>query len=464
MRRVRTRYRAVIQSTTGGAAGTGVHALAGVGIALVRYPSAKERKRPMRRGAHLVRDKHVKMAVVLVFIAFLLALGSAGLAPARAQEGAPGGTPEAGASGPPPEGAAAGDDPGTQVPEVAVQSWALMDGETGLYLNGENPDEQLPIGSVNKIMTALVVLEEEPDLDEEVTISDEAEAYVGSVYSNVGLISGERLTVRDLLTAALIPSGTDAAYALAEHVGGGSVGNFVEMMNDRAASLGLENTNFETPAGLDTNANYSSARDLAVLTREALEYPLFAEMVDTADTTISTQNREIEIVNTNQLLRSYPPATGVKTGTTPQAGANLVASAEANDESLIAVVIGADDSDERFQAGEALVGQDEVYDEAPLPYRPEEFVPLAATRDVTGLVDSNSEVERRITVQDELPPSASAGEELGEVEVLVDGQRVGESPLVAQEGYEEASLWRKASYSVGRFLSSVWESVTGLFV
>jgi D-alanyl-D-alanine carboxypeptidase (penicillin-binding protein 5/6) len=351
-----------------------------------------------------------------------------------------------------------------------------MDTETGLYLNGENPDEQLPIGSVTKIMTALVVLEEEPNLDEEVTVSEEAESYVGSVYSNVGLISGERVTVRDLLTATLIPSGTDAAYALAEHVGGGSVGNFVEMMNDRAASLGLENTNFETPAGLDTNANYSSARDLAVLTREALEYPLFAEMVDTADTTISTQNREIEIVNTNQLLRSYPPATGVKTGTTPQAGANLVASAEANDESLIAVVIGADDSDERFRAAEelleygfssydreALVGQDEVYDEAPLPYRPEEFVPLAATRDVTGLVDSNSEVERRITVQDELPASASAGEELGEVEVLVDGQRVGESPLVAQEGYEEASLWRKASYSVGRFLSSVWESVTGLF-
>src|SRR5215210_2546624 len=99
MRRVRTRYRAVIQSTTGGAAGRSVHALAGVRIALVRYPSAKERKRPMRRGAHLVRDKHVKVAVVLVFIAFLLALGSAGLAPARAQEGAP---PRRGPPGPRP--------------------------------------------------------------------------------------------------------------------------------------------------------------------------------------------------------------------------------------------------------------------------------------------------------------------------------------------------------------------------
>src|SRR5829696_4682064 len=393
MRRVRTRHRAVIQSTTGGAAGRSVHALAGVGIALVRYPSTKERKRPMRRGAYLVRDKHVKMAVVLVVMVFLLALGSAGLASAGAQEKAAGGVPEAGASGAPPEGAAAGDDPGTQVPEVAVQSWALMDAETGLYLNGEDPDEQLPIGSVTKIMTALVVLEEEPDLDEEVTISDEAESYVGTVYSNVGLISGERVTVRDLLVAALIPSGTDAAYALAEHVGGGSVGNFVEMMNDRASSLGLENTNFETPAGLDTNENYSSSRDLAVLTRETLEYPLFAETVDTADTTISTQNREIEIATTNQLLGRYPPMTGVKTGTTPQAGANLVASAEFGDESYIAVVLGAEDSEERFRDSEerfraseaileyaftryeskALVSRDEIYEEAVLPYRRGEF-------------------------------------------------------------------------------------------
>src|ERR671911_2383654 len=121
MRRVRTRYRAVIQSTTGGAVGRGVHALAGVGIALIRYPSAKERKRPMRRGAHLVRDKHVKMAVVLVFIAFLLALGSVGLAPARAQEGAPGGAPEAGASPPPPRGTAPGGGPWQRVPEGAVR-------------------------------------------------------------------------------------------------------------------------------------------------------------------------------------------------------------------------------------------------------------------------------------------------------------------------------------------------------
>src|SRR5215210_3693517 len=309
---------------------------------VITGPRATERKRPMQRGANLVKEKHTKTSVALIFTALLLALGvllgSAGSDPAGAQEKAPGGVPEAGASGAPPQGAAAGDDPSTQLPEVAVQSWALMDAETGLYLNGENPDEQLPIGSVTKIMSALVVLEEEPNLDEEVTVSEEAESYLRSVYSNVGLISGERVTVRDLLTAILIPSGTDAAYALAEHVGGGSVENFVGMMNQEASELALTNTRFEDPAGLDTTGNYSSARDLAVLAREALEHSLFVELVDTPQDTISTQNREIEVFNTNQLLNTYPPATGVKTGTTAQGGFNLVASAESDDKSLIAVV------------------------------------------------------------------------------------------------------------------------------
>ncbi len=425
----------------------------------------------MRRGFGLAKINSIKTGVVLLSLALLLVSGGTTLEAAGAQEQAP----ESGASGPPPETASNAQALGP--PEIEAEAWALVDAESGLYLVGENPDEQLPMGSVTKVMTGLVVLEEGVDLDEEVTISEEAESYVGTTYSNVGLILGERVTVRDLLAATLIPSGTDAAYALAEHVGGGSVGNFIEMMNDQASAMGLEDTNFETPAGLDTNGNYSSARDLAAMTRVALQYPLFAELVDTADATISTQNREIEFSNTNQLLTTYPPATGVKTGTTPQAGANLVASAEANDESYISVVIGAEDSEERFRASEALleygftnydreslVTGGEVYEELPLPYRPDETVELAAAEDVTSVVSADSEVERRVTTEDELPPSAAAGEELGEVEVLVDGQRVGESSLVAQEGYEEASLWDRISYTAGGLLESAQEAVTGLLV
>src|SRR5918992_1201582 len=358
-------------------------------------------------------------------------------------------------------------------PDLEVQAWALVDGESGLFRAGETPDEPLPTASTANVMTALVVLEEGIDLDEEVTVSEEAESYVGTIYSNVGLIWGEHLTVRDLLTAILIPSGTDAAYTLAEHVGDGSVETFVGMMNQEASELGLTNTRFEDPAGLDTTGNYSSARDLATLTREALEYPLFAELVGTSDATISTQNREIEIFNINQLLTTYPPATGVKTGITPQGDANLVSSAEAGDESYIAVVLGAEDSEENFRASEAileyaftryeskaLVARNEVYEEPAVPKLRGESVELAATVDVTATVDVSSEVQRRATTE-ELPPSASAGEELGVVEVLVDGRSVGSSPLVAQEGYGEASLWDRAWYAVEGLAERAWAWLLG---
>jgi len=329
------------------------------------------------------------------------------------------------------------------------------------------------MASTAKIMSALVVLEEGVNLDQEVEIDEEAEEFVGSTYSNVGLIAGERVTVRDLLRASLIPSGTDAVYALAEHVGRGSVDNFVQMMNEKAASMGLENTNFETPAGLDTPGNYSSARDLAKLAQAALKYPLFAEIVDTTDATISTQNRTIEIFNTNQLLTTYPRATGVKTGTSPEAGANLVASAESDDESFIAVVL---DDEDRFPDAQAvleyafvrydrqpLVSQDEVYGEMPLPYRRGQSVELVAEEDVAAAIDPDSaEVERRVT-DEELPPSAEAGQRLGEVEVFVDGQSAGRSPLLAREGYEEASWFDMAWYGIGWVFDQMWYAVEGLF-
>ncbi len=378
-----------------------------------------------------------------------------------------------GAEETPPRGQSA---PGASVPEppsVEAQAWALTDAYSGLYLAGENPDEPLPAASTANIMTALVVLEEGVNPDEEVMISEQAESYVGTTYSNVGLIWGERLSIRDLLAATLIPSGTDAAYSLAEHVGGGSVENFVGMMNDKASELGLQNTRFEDPAGLEPTGNYSSAKDLAVLAREALEHSLFVELVDTPQDTISTQNREIEVFNTNQLLNTYPPATGVKTGTTAQGGFNLVASAEGDEKSYIAVVLGAEDSEQRFQAArqileygfnryelQPLVQQGDVYEGAPLPYRWGESVELTATEEVAAPIASSSEVERRVTTE-ELPQEAEAGEELGEVEVFVDGQSIGRSALVTREGYAEATLWDKARYAVGWPAERAWAWIWG---
>jgi serine-type D-Ala-D-Ala carboxypeptidase (penicillin-binding protein 5/6) len=404
------------------------------------------------------REKNfIKTLAALILVAFVLGSGAA-LTPAEAQQGGSA-APSAQASG----------------PEIEAESWALMDAESGKYLEGENQDEQLPLGSVTKIMSALVVLDEGIDLEEEVVISSEAESFVGNTYSNVGLISGERVTVGDLLVASMVASGTEAVYALAEYAGDGSVENFVGMMNDKASELGLENTNFETPAGLDTAGNYSSGRDVAILSQAALQYPLFAEIVAQQEATISTQNREIEIFNTNQLLTTYPPTTGIKTGTTPQGGASLASSAEANGESFVGIILGAEDGEERFRASQeileyafgryeqrALVSPEEIYGEVAPPYRPDESVDLAATEEVMGLVDADSEVQPEVTTREELPPSAEAGDELGEVEVFVDGESVGTSPLVAQEGYEEASLWRKISYTAGDLLYRAHEALSGL--
>jgi serine-type D-Ala-D-Ala carboxypeptidase (penicillin-binding protein 5/6) len=351
-------------------------------------------------------------------------------------------------------------------PKLNAGSWTLIDADTGLYLAGKNADEQVPIASTTKLMVALVALDEGVDLDEQVTVSEDAASYAGSIYSNIGLYPYDRVSVRDLLNAALIPSGTDAVYALTEHLGDGSVDEFVAKMNDKAKELGLKNTHFENPAGIDADGNYSSAADLAKITREAMKYPEFRKIVDDPEATISTQDREIDVVNTNLLVvpnsgYNYGPATGAKTGTSPQAGPCLVASAESDDESYIAVVLDAASDLQRFEAGqtaleygfgeyerEPLVERGDPYAELKLPYRRGETVNLVADRDVSALAGPGLEVERR-TTNNEAPPSAKTGTKLGTVAVSVEGRSVGSSPLVVQKGYEAASLWQKVTYWAG---------------
>jgi serine-type D-Ala-D-Ala carboxypeptidase (penicillin-binding protein 5/6) len=351
-----------------------------------------------------------------------------------------------------------------KLPQLDAGAWALVDAETGVYLAGKNADERLPIASATNVMTALVAFETGTDLDEEVTISAQAERFVGFTYSNVGLLKGEHLSVRELLVASLVPSGTEAVYALAEHLGGGGgevgVERFVERMNEEAESMGLKNTHFENPAGLDARRHYSSARDLATITRKAMQYRTFAEIVDTKQTTISTQNRVIDVFNTNDLLYSYGKANGVKTGTSPEGGFSLVASATSGDESYVAVVLEAESEEYRSEAARELleygfdsykrrplVHERQVYTEVHPPYRQQESTRLVATADVLGPAGPGLEVERRVRLG-EAPMAAKADQELGTVEVLVNGQSIGSSPLITNSGYDEASLWTKARYAV----------------
>jgi serine-type D-Ala-D-Ala carboxypeptidase (penicillin-binding protein 5/6) len=385
------------------------------------------------------------MRAAAILIAFALVLGSCEWGQAAAQE------------------KPAGERTVPKPPKLDARSWVLVDADTGIYLAGKNPDKRLPIASTTKIMVALIAFDRGVDLDEEVTISDQAERFVGSVYSNVGLISGERLSVRELLVASLVPSGTDAVYALAEHLGGGGgkagVENFVDEMNHKAKEMALENTHFEDPAGLDSPEHYSSARDMAEIARAAMAYAQFRDIVDTEEATISTQDRHIALFTTNNLLYTYEPATGIKTGTSPEAGPSLIASAKEGDESYIAVLLDANGENYRFSAAqnlldfgfghyerEALISEGRVYEKVGLPYRREETVGLVAAEEVAGLVGPGLEVERRTTT-DEPPPEARAGEELGTVEVFVNGKLAGSSPLITERGYKEASLWVKARYA-----------------
>ena len=343
-------------------------------------------------------------------------------------------------------------------PDLDVRAWALTDADSGRYLAGKNPDERIPPGSTTKIMVALVALDEGVNLDEEVTVSENAASYAGLIYSNVGLYPYDQVSVRELFRAALIPSGTDAVYALCEHLGDGSVESCVQKMNQKAEELNLKNSHFDNPAGLDSSEHYSSARDLAIIARAAMKYPFFAETVSTGYASITTQDRPIEFPNTNNLLEFYPAATGIKTGTTPQGGASLVSSAESEDESYIAVVLDAPTDSVRFIASEQaleygigsfdrkpLVNQDRVYKEMTLPFRRDESRKLVATEEVSGLVGPGSEVERRVRAG-ELPPEAGTGEKLGEVELLIDGKSVESVPLVAREGYGNASFWDRVQF------------------
>ena len=345
-----------------------------------------------------------------------------------------------------------------EAPDVAARAWALTDIRSGEVLAGEHVSERLPMASTTKIMVALVALRE-ADLEEEATVSEEAASFATPAYSNVGLLAGDTLSVRELLMATLVASGDDAAYALAEHLGEGSTRRFVEEMNREAAAFGLEDTRFENPVGFDARGQYSSAGDLARMTRLAMGYPEFREMVSTDYATITTQHREIELVSTNDLLFTYPPATGVKTGTTPAAGPSLVASAEDENESYVSVIL--DAREDRFAASirvlehgfatydrKNLVLRDERYASAGVPYRRDEKVDLVAKENVSGLVGGNSEIGREVKILKDLPGSARPGTELGEVVVTVDGVQVGKSPLVARNGYDEASLWERVWYTV----------------
>ena len=229
-------------------------------------------------------------------------------------------------------------------PGISAASGILVTGD-GSILWSKDPKARRAIASTTKILTALIAIEENPPA-EIVTASARAEA-VGAndpLITELELTAGERLTVEQLLYGLLLPSGSDAAIALAEHTAG-SVDGFAELMNARAKQLGALDSNFTNPEGLDDPGAYSTAYDLALITRAAMNNELFRTIVGTATHEIPWPGRPAprKLVNRNVLLGRLPGVTGVKTGNTRQAGLSLVASASRDGEDRISVILGSPD-------------------------------------------------------------------------------------------------------------------------
>lgn len=215
---------------------------------------------------------------------------------------------------------------------------------------GKNEDVKSAMASTTKIMTTIVILEK-ADLNEKVTVSAKAGGTGGS---RLGLKRGDKASVRDLLYGLMLRSGNDAAVALAEHVGG-SVKGFAELMNEKAIELGLTNTHFVTPHGLDDANHYTTALELAKLTDYAMDNETFAKIVGTKSTTIYINNQSRQINNTNELLGVLNGVVGVKTGFTNNAGRCLVTETKRNNMDIITIVLGADTKKDRTKDSVNLI-------------------------------------------------------------------------------------------------------------
>ena len=222
-------------------------------------------------------------------------------------------------------------------PDVNSRACVVIDRKTNCVLFGKNENTKKKMASTTKIMTATIIIEK-CNLSDTIEISKKA---AGTGGSRLGLKTGDKITVLDLLYGLMLRSGNDAAVALAEYAGG-DINGFAELMNAKALELGLTNTHFETPHGLDSNEHYTTAYELALLSNYALNNPTFAKIVGTKNYTITINGSPKALSNTNELLGNMEGVYGIKTGFTNGANRCLVTACKRNNIDIICVVLGAD--------------------------------------------------------------------------------------------------------------------------
>lgn len=351
-------------------------------------------------------------------------------------------------------------------PLVSAPAAVMINADDGDILFSQNPDQRLPMASTTKMMTALLVIEGGHDLDARVTVSQRA-AEVGE--SSVWLQAGESLTVREVLTGMLVQSGNDAAMALAEY-DAGSVEAFVEKMNRRAAELGMDNTHFTNPHGLDDPEHYTSAADFARLGMEVMKHEELREIVRTPVATIPWPGQPYgrTLFNHNHLLEAYPFVNGIKTGYTDAAGQCIVVSASERGINLVVAYLGGASTAQRNQEvvdllnygfanyrETAIIVAGQEYTRIDVPYDTGRQLAMVADRELVRQMHLKDEVTYRLVLPEEPRLPVRKGDRMGIVEAYKGETRLGEAFLLATEDVEEPGLGSRVTYYLSRLLPFV---------
>jgi serine-type D-Ala-D-Ala carboxypeptidase (penicillin-binding protein 5/6) len=354
----------------------------------------------------------------------------------------------------------------TSQPNVEASSALLVDGNTGETLFALHPDRRLPMASLTKLMTALLTMEHAKK-DDTVRVAGPAPS-VGE--STINLQEGERLKVGDLLAAALIQSANDAAYALATDVGG-TVKKFVQMMNERAAELGLDRTHYVVPDGLDTPGHYSSARDTYTLARQDMKHMLFRRIVARSGGRIAGGRT---LYAWNDLLRTYPGAIGIKTGHTDKAGWSEIAAADREGITMYAVILGGPTRGRRNHDLAALldwgfghygrvqvISRAKPYAEVNVPFSDNQVALVAEDR-VRVTVPLDHTLVQKIVAPDTLDLPVAQGDPIGEIVVYDRDRVVARRPLVSTETMGEPNIVRRVRWYAGRALDEAGDMLSSL--
>ena len=342
-------------------------------------------------------------------------------------------------------------------PQIKATSYILLDAQTNKVIVEYEADERNPPASLTKIMTTYLVEQMIQrgvvERSEKVPVSIKAWKAEGS---KMFIREGTEVDLMDLLRGVVIQSGNDASIALAEFVAGDEA-SFAQMMNDQAEKLGMLNSNFLNSTGLPDEGHYSSARDMALLTKDMIKrfpehYQLYSER--------SFKFNNIEQPNRNRLLRYDRSVDGVKTGYTKAAGYCLVASAERNGMRLISVVMGAENDDSRVRESQKLLTygfrnfetstiyeESEIVKSAPLFYGMEDVISLGVSENVSVTIPRGSyeKLEAQIKVPKIIEAPVRKGDVLGELLLMMDEEAIYRTSVISLENYEQAGFFSRFS-------------------